>query len=51
MECTVPKLMFIDKDGGLIKALTEGQLEVLSSDGCIAQERGITIRTCSAQGH
>ena len=50
-ECCVPKVFFIDKDSALIKALTEAQIEVLSNDGVISRERGITFQTCPAQGH
>ena len=50
-ECCVPKMFFIDKDSAFVKALSEGELDVLSIDGSIARERGILFQTCPAQGH
>ena len=51
VESCVPKVMYIDKDSAFIKALTDGQIELLSSDGVISRERGIVFETCPAQGH
>ena len=50
-EVCVPKIFHIDKDGALMKAVSEGQIEVLSNSGIIAQERGIVFETCPPQGH
>ena len=50
-EMNMPKIFFIDKDGALMKCLGEGQLEVLSNDGTIAKEWGITFETCEARAH
>jgi len=50
-EACVPKLFFIDKDSAFVKALSEGELEVISVDGSVAHERGIMFHTCPAQGH
>ena len=50
-EACVPKICFPDKDGALMKALTEGQQELLDKNGAISRERGITFLTCAAQGH
>ena len=50
-ESCVPKVMYVDKDSALIKALIDGQIELLSSNGVISRERGIVFETCPAQGH
>ena len=50
-EACVPKIFFIDKDSALVKALSEGELEILSNDGTIAVEKGIKFVTCPPQGH
>ena len=50
-ESTVPKICYIDKDSALMKVLTEGQMHVVSNDGVVAKQRGITFKTCPAQGH
>ena len=50
-EMCVPKIFFVDKDGALMKCLKEGELEVLSNSGVIAQERGIHFETCASQAH
>ena len=31
--------------------MSDGQIEVISNEGIIAKQRGITFKTCSAQGH
>ena len=50
-EACVPKIIYIDKDSALIKALTEGELEVVSNQGILAIEKGIRFVTCPSQGH
>ena len=50
-EESVPKIFHIDKDGALIKALSEAEIDVRSLDGFITKEKGIAFKTCSAQGH
>ena len=50
-EACVPKIMYIDKDRALVKALSEGELELLSNDGVLSVEKGIRFETCPPQGH
>ena len=50
-EACVPKIMYIDKDSALVKALSEGELELLSNDGVLSVEKGIRFETCPPQGH
>ena len=50
-ETCVPKIFFIDKDGAMMKCLSEGSVDLLSIDGSLAKGRGIVFETCSAQGH
>ena len=50
-EMCVPKVFHIDKDGALMKALSEGQIEILSNSGIVAQQRGIIFQHCPPQGH
>ena len=51
MEAAVPKVIFPDKDGALLKCLTEGQIDLIKPDGTLARERGIEFETCPNQGH
>ena len=50
-ETCVPKIFHIDQDSALMKALSDGQIDILSNSGIIAQERGIIFQTCAPQGH
>ena len=50
-EVCVPKSCFPDKDGALMKALSEGEVDLIGPDGVLARTRGIYFRTCVAQGH
>ena len=52
MEAAVPKVIFPDKDGALLKCLREGQIDLIKPDGTLARERGgIEFETCPSQGH
>ena len=51
MEACVPKIMLPDKDGAFLKALSEGEIDVVDLEGVLSRERGIVFRTCSAQDH
>lgn len=50
-EIAVPKICYIDQDSAMMKALSEGQVELISNDGVVARQRGIRFETCSSQGH
>ena len=51
IECGVPKVMFPDKEGGIMKALNEGELSLQNMQGQLSRERGIYFETCAAQNH
>ena len=50
-EMCVPKIFYIDRDSALIKVLSEGTVDLLSSNGILSRERGIVFQTCPPQGH
>ena len=47
----VPKICYVDKDSAMVKVLTEGQMDILSNDGVVSKQPGISFETCAAQGH
>ena len=47
----MPKICYPDEDGALMKALREGEIELLRLDGTLSRERGIVFETCVPQGH
>ena len=50
-ESSVPKIMFADEDGGLVRSLKHGKVDILHISGVLAYQRGITFRTVVPQGH
>ena len=50
-EVCVPKICYPDKDGAIMKALKEGEIDVLDMQGRLHRERGIYFETCLPQGH
>ena len=50
-ECSVPKIMYPDMDGTLMKALTLGEMSLVDLQGRRWKERGIQFSTCLPQGH
>ena len=50
-EVCVPKVCYPDKDGALMKALREGEIDILDMQGRLHRERGIYFETCLPQGH
>ena len=50
-ETSVPKICYPDQDGALMKALNEGEINVLDLQGRLHRERGILFETCLPQGH
>ena len=50
-EACVPKVCLPDKDGAVMKALTEGEIDIIGRDGVLARQRGIYFETCLAQDH
>ncbi len=51
IECCVPKMIFCDKEGGLMKALNEGELDLMDLQARLSHEQGIRFETCPFQGH
>ena len=50
-ETSVPKICYPDQDGALMKALTEGEIDIIDLQGRLHRERGILFETCLPQGH
>ena len=50
-EACVPKVCLPDKDGAVMKALSEGEVDIIGRDGVLARQRGIYFETCLAQDH
>lgn len=50
-EICVPKICLPDQDGALMKALIEGEVDMVDLAGVLSRERGITFQTCVSQGH
>ena len=48
-EACISEIFLVDKDSALLKAISEGEVEVFSS--ILSRERGIVVKTCAAQGH
>ena len=51
VDCTVPKIMYPDKEGSLMAALQEGEINLVDLQGTLSTERGLLFETCSSQGH
>ena len=50
-ETSVPKIMYPDQDGALMKALSKGEISLLDLQGNLHRERGIMFEYCVPQGH
>ena len=50
-EVCVPKICYPDKDGALMKALQDGEIDILDMQGRLHRERGLYFETCLPQGH
>ena len=50
-ETAVPKICYPDKDGGLVKALSEGEVNLVDLEGTLSRQRGIKFITVVPQGH
>ena len=50
-ECSVPKIMYPDEDSALMKAFTEGHIDMQDLSGRLFTSRGILFETCPPQGH
>ena len=49
-ETSVPKIMYPDDDGALVKAFKEGEIEVEDLSGNLFRSKGILFETCPPQG-
>ena len=50
-ETSVPKIMYPDDDGPLVKAFTEGEIDVQDLSGTLFKTKGIYFEICPPQGH
>ena len=50
-ETSVPKIMFPDEDGALVKAFKEGEINVQDLSGNLHKSKGILFETCTPQAH
>ena len=50
-ECCIPKIMFPDDDGALVKAISQGEICIEDLSGSLYKTRGILFQKCSPQGH
>ena len=50
-ECSVPKIMYPDDDSALIKAFSQGQIDLQDLSGRLYTSHGILFETCPPQGH
>ena len=50
-ETTVPKIVYTDEEGGLIKALNKGEIDFVDLAGNLSTNRGITFQSVVPQGH
>ena len=51
METAVPKIMYADEEGGLVKGLREAEVDLVDMSGTLSRQRGITFQTAVPQGH
>ena len=50
-ETTVPKFMFTDEEGGLVKGLKYGRVDFVDLSGTLSRQKGISFDTVVPQGH
>ena len=50
-EIAVPKICYPDLEGGLIKALSEGEVDMVDLSGALSRQRGIKFVPVVPQGH
>ena len=48
---TVPKIMYADEEGGIMKALREAEVDIVDLAGTLSRQRGIIFETAPPQGH
>ena len=50
-ETSVPKILYPDDDGALVKAFREGEIDIEDLSGNLFKSKGILFETCSPQSH
>lgn len=50
-ETTVPKICLIGKEGGLVKSVKDGEIDMTDICGTLSKERGILCEMVVPQGH
>ena len=50
-ETSVPKIMYPDDDGALVRAFTRGEIDVQDLSGSLFRTKGIHFELCPPQGH
>lgn len=50
-EVAVPKIIYPDLEGGLIKALSEGEVDMVDLSGALSRQRGVKFIPVVPQGH
>ena len=50
-ECSVPKLLYPDDDSALLKAFSQGEINIQDLSGSLYKSKGILFETCPPQGH
>ena len=50
-ETTVPKIIFTDEEGGLLRGLGHGEVDVVDLAGVLSRQRGVQVVTVVPQGH
>ena len=50
-ETTVPKIILTDAEGGLLKSLNEGEVDLMDMQGRLSRERNIHFKVATPQAH
>ena len=50
-ETTVPKIILTDAEGGLLKSLKEGEVDLVDMQGVLSKERSIHFEVATPQAH
>ena len=50
-ETTVPKIILTDAEGGLLKGLKEGEVDLVDMQGTLSKEKGIHFEVATPQAH
>ena len=50
-KTTVPKIILMDAEGGLLKSLNEGEVDVMDMQCRLSRERNIHFKVATSQAH